>query len=252
MLQQTQVSRVRPKYQAWIKAFPTVQALAQAPLKKVLQLWSGLGYNSRAVRLRQAAQTIVVEHSGQVPMNRAALMALPGLGQYTAGAVLTFAGRQRVGVVDTNVRKVVGRFMFGTRPVNEKKLYQTVEALVPARHPDQWNHALMDLGATVCFNRRPDCEHCPLQADCRAYPAILRQPQDRRLPKQGTFLHSDRYWRGKIVQTLLQHPGIKLDALEKKLKPFGSLPRTRRTRLLNSLEGAGIVKQGRSGVVVAA
>ena len=252
MLQQTQVSRVIPKYQAWLKVFPTVQALARAPLPKVLQLWSGLGYNSRAVRLRQAAEAITTQYHGRVPMDFEGLMALPGIGRYTAGAVLSFAGRRRIGVVDTNVRKVVGRVMYGVKKIpNEKKFHKTVEDLVPAKNPDLWNHALMDLGATICFNRRPDCEHCPLQSECSAYPAILKQPQNRNLSPQGKFLDSDRYWRGKIINLLIQNPQLRLPALTKKLSQFGTISSNRQIRLLRALEDSGLIQQTKSGVTLA-
>jgi A/G-specific adenine glycosylase len=130
----------------------------------VIAAWSGLGYNRRAVQLHQAAGLITTRHAGSVPAELGALMALPGVGQYTARAVLAFAFEQRVGVVDTNVARVLARAVAGRRLTGTEVQLQA-DTLVPPGHPWAWNQALLDLGATVCTARRPACGACPLGPD---------------------------------------------------------------------------------------
>ncbi len=243
MLQQTQVDRVIPKYRAWLKQFPDVQSLARAPLVKVLRAWSGLGYNRRALHLREAAKVLSQTNNREFPQTYDQLRALPGIGEYTAKALLAFAFRQPVGLIDTNVRRVIGRVEFGVAGApTQKKLQTVVDQLVPRRAPDTWQHALMDLGATICVQRRPRCERCPLQADCRAYPAI-RQTKLPNISSQARFKDSDRFWRGRIVARLLAHPHQTLPRLHQDLQQFGPLPLRRLTGLIRALKNHKIVTQ---------
>jgi len=242
MLQQTQVDRVKPKFLAWRRAWPTTKSLAKAPLAEVLKLWSGLGYNSRAMRLRLAAREVMTRHNGRWPRTVEELQALPGFGPYTAGAVATFAYRQRVPVIDTNIRRVMSRIFFGARgTANEKALVKKVTELLPTTRPDVWNHALMDLGAMVCVARKPKCEECPVKNLCRAYPAILeKQPTVKKSPKPK-FEITDRYWRGRIIVVATQSGRITLPELKQKMVKFGSINRARFIRILHDLEKAGLI-----------
>lgn len=203
MLQQTQVDRVVPKYLAWRHRWPTTAALAHAALPDVLQVWSGLGYNSRARRLREAAREVMIRFDGRWPTDVADLESLPGFGPYTARAVASFAHGTDQGVIDTNVRRVVGRVMFGMRPPLADRLAKVVEALVPPQRSADWNAALMDFGSAVCTSRRPQCLTCPLQSVCRAYPAVLTTKPTRRGTAITRFTDTDRFWRGEILRQVL-------------------------------------------------
>ncbi|MBM4299097.1 MAG: A/G-specific adenine glycosylase [Deltaproteobacteria bacterium] len=165
MLQQTQVATVLPYYEKFLRAFPTVDALDRAPLERVLRVWSGLGYYRRAENLKKAARQIMREHNGRVPCDYEKLRGLAGIGDYTAGAVLSIAFGQRRAAVDGNVRRVLGRIFAITA---ERQWRFTAGALVPRARPGDFNQALMELGAKICAPRVPRCEECPLSADCHA------------------------------------------------------------------------------------
>ena len=222
MLQQTQAARVEPLYRAFLARFPRIEALAAAPLGEVLSAWRGLGYNRRARSLWLAAAGVVERHGGVVPRDLAALLALPGLGAYTARAVLAFAYDERQGPVDTNVGRVLARAVTG-RPLSRAAAQRLADALVAeepaAARPAAWSHALMDLGARVCLARRPRCPVCPVAHDCawrRADGPDGPQPDPAaatatRSRPQGRFAGSDRYHRGRLVDALRMRP---LDAAE--------------------------------------
>jgi len=172
LLQQTRVAAATPYYRRFVRAFPTVAALARAPLSRVLAIWSGLGYYGRARNLHRAARDVVAAHRGRLPSTRDALRALPGFGPYTAGAVASIAFGEPVAVVDGNVARVYARW-FGDRgdpttPSAMRALWKRAEELVPAQSPGDWNQALMELGATVCVPRVPRCAACPIREGCRA------------------------------------------------------------------------------------
>lgn len=175
MLQQTQVATVIPYLKRWLARFPTVEALAAAEQADVLKAWEGLGYYSRARNLHKAAQQIVAQHGGRLPADRHALLALPGIGRYTAGAILSIAFGQRAAVLDGNVKRVLARVWDVEGEIGqsatETYLWHLAEDLVAAVEPQQagpLNEALMDLGATVCLPQRPRCLLCPLYAPCLA------------------------------------------------------------------------------------
>lgn len=181
MLQQTQVDRVLPKYRAFLTRFPTLAALAAAPRAAVIQEWAGLGYNARAVRLHEIARQAVERFGGSLPDHLEGLLALKGIGRYTAGAVACFAFGLPVATVDTNIRRVLWRVFRGIEPaVWPSDARATREALalaewaLPADRAYDWQQALMDLGATICVARRPLCERCPLVSSCRAYEETAR------------------------------------------------------------------------------
>ncbi|WP_146226679.1 A/G-specific adenine glycosylase [Serratia symbiotica] len=173
MLQQTQVATVIPYFQRFMARFPNARALAEAPLDEVLHLWTGLGYYARARNLHKAAQTIVVQHSGEFPTTYADIAALPGIGRSTAGAVLSLALGQHYPILDGNVKRVLARCYAvegwpGTKTV-ENRLWTISEEVTPAQDVGQFNQAMMDLGAMVCTRTKPKCELCPLNVVCIAY-----------------------------------------------------------------------------------
>jgi len=171
MLQQTQVSRVVPKYREWLRRYPSLGALAEASTGEVREAWYPLGYNIRPLRLRAIARTVVRRHGGRLPSTRDGLLALAGIGAYTAGAVLSFAFGQDAPILDTNVRRVLRRVWLGEgRPARDRALWDLAARLLPKGRAYDFNQALMDLGATVCTARRPRCGACPLARMCASYP----------------------------------------------------------------------------------
>ncbi|TMK82440.1 MAG: A/G-specific adenine glycosylase, partial [Actinobacteria bacterium] len=190
MLQQTQVPRVIPKYQAFLDRFPSASQCAAAPVADVVRAWAGLGYNRRAVNLHRAAVAVVERHGGGFPNDLDALMALPGVGPYTARAVLTFAFGRDVGIVESNTGRVLARV--AGRPLTQAEGQRFADALVPEGEGWAWNQAMIDLGATVCLRRAPKCAECPVASDCGWH----RGP-DPAAPanKQSTFAGSDRQGR---------------------------------------------------------
>jgi A/G-specific adenine glycosylase len=172
MAQQTQIATVVRYWTRWMERFPTVAALAAAPLDDVLAMWAGLGYYARARSLHKAAQAVVAEHGGRVPDDVDGLIALPGIGRYTAGAIASIAFARRVAAVDGNVSRVLAR-VFGVEddvrsPRGLAALWELADGLVPADAPGDFNQALFDVGATVCTPRSPTCLTCPLAPGCVA------------------------------------------------------------------------------------
>ena len=181
MLQQTRVAAVLEHYARWMERFPTVQALAAAREQTVLALWSGLGYYHRARRLHQAAKVIVRERKGELPRTEEEWRELPGIGRYTAAAIASIAFGEAVAVVDGNVERVLGR-LFGAK-LGRETAWEQAEALLEPARPGDFNQAMMDLGATVCTPRSPQCLVCPLVAWCAtrgAEPAAAKAARKRR------------------------------------------------------------------------
>jgi len=173
MLQQTQVDRVLPKYAEWLEKFPSLHALAAAQEDEVTQTWRPLGYNIRPKRLQSIAREAVARYDGRLPTDEATLLSFKGIGQYTAGAIRSFAFRERAAILDTNVARVLFRvFIAKGDPKSHamtKHLWSVSEAVLP-RDVFDFNQALMDFGAMVCSARNPKCLVCPMSADCRSYP----------------------------------------------------------------------------------
>ncbi|MDQ3441776.1 MAG: A/G-specific adenine glycosylase [Planctomycetota bacterium] len=174
MLQQTQVDRVLPKYHEWLAKYPSFEALADAPAEEVSKTWYPLGYNVRPKRLQSIAREAVDRFGGDLPSDEATLRSFKGIGQYTAGAIRSFAFRERAAILDTNVARVLLRVFLGGGDVKQhattRRLWELSAALVPHRHVFDFNQALMDFGATICVARKPLCLVCPMRAHCLAYP----------------------------------------------------------------------------------
>ncbi len=196
MLQQTQVATVIPYYKRWLQRFPTLQSLAEANEEEVLRYWSGLGYYKRARNLHRAAQQILWKYHGQIPADKEALLRLPGVGEYTAGALLSLAFNQPVPLIDGNVERVLcrlyGRCGNPKRSPLRKELRQKAGKLVTLGPPAELNSALMELGATICTPRNPLCHSCPLQKHCQAFALNLQEqiPQTPASPKAQLFYRS--------------------------------------------------------------
>jgi len=167
MLQQTRVETVIPYYERFLARFPTIDALAAADEEDVLRLWAGLGYYARARNLHRAAQQIAKEHGGALPRDAEALASLPGVGRYTLGALRSLVWKEPAPIVDGNVRRVLAR-LFADDSSDDAEAWRLAGALVPAKDPDVFNQALMELGATLCTPRAPRCGVCPLAAPCEA------------------------------------------------------------------------------------
>lgn len=210
MLQQTQVATVIPYFERWLARFPTLEALAQAPLEDVLHGWAGLGYYARARNLHRAAQAVLDQHGGKIPSDPAILASLPGIGRYTAGAIRSIAFNQPAPLVDANVARVLTRvFAIGGDPKSspvQSRLWHLAEELIPEGRARDFNQALMELGALVCTPSDPACERCPLLRICIAgnspNPTTWPQIPPRRLSVRVTHcsavLHEDH--RFLIVQ----------------------------------------------------
>jgi A/G-specific adenine glycosylase len=245
MAQQTQVARVVPKWQQFMQRWPTPRDCAQAPLADVLRLWSGLGYPRRCRNLHLAAHAVVERHDGEVPNDLASLLALPGVGPYTARAVLSFADSADVAVVDTNVARVLAR-VTGTS-LSARASQELADATLPKGQAWEWNQVLIDFGAQVCTARNPRCGECVIAGECRTYAtfgtswnadadpartsALTSKPQAR-------FDGSDRQARGRLLKTLAAR-GVRVADVANVMQ-LGDDTR-RATRLVQSLERDGLV-----------
>jgi A/G-specific adenine glycosylase len=213
MLQQTQVDTVIPYYERFIAQFPTLSALASADEKDVLHLWSGLGYYSRARNLLAAARIVAQSHRGRVPSDYDALRALPGVGRYMAGAILSVAFNKPYPAVDGNVRRVLSRIHGWTDDAPER-IWDAATELAKAGEPRLVNQALMELGATVCSFRRPRCLLCPVNDACVAYktgkqaeiPSVRARPATVRVQLAAVVDRKGSRYRMKNVKGLWEFP----------------------------------------------
>ncbi len=173
MLQQTQVDRVLPKYHEWLDKFPSLHALAHADESHVTETWRPLGYNIRPKRLQAIAREAVARYDGRLPDDEATLLSFKGIGQYTAGAIRSFAFRQRAAILDTNVARVLFRVFVGAGDPKshamKKHLWAVSAVMVPQKQVFDFNQALMDFGAMICVARNPKCPVCPMSKDCVSY-----------------------------------------------------------------------------------
>jgi A/G-specific adenine glycosylase len=227
MLQQTRIAAVMPYYERFLKSFPDVRALARARQGKVLQLWSGLGYYSRARNLHRAAKEIVGRHGGEFPGTLEDALALPGIGTYTAAAVLSIAKDVPLSVLDGNVARVLAR-LFATRgdlraPQRWRRLQNNATKLLARKAPGDWNQALMELGETICTPQIPRCEACPVSRWCRAYALGLTReipaPRKKRAPLKIRIAAAIlRDPQGRTI--LVRDPGAHVDVLFSRMWQF--------------------------------
>ena len=221
MAQQTQVGRVVAYYERWLERWPTAASLAAASPADVIGAWVGLGYNRRALRLREAAA--IVARDGW-PSDAEGLRALPGVGPYTAAAVASFAFGEPIAAVDTNVRRVADRL--GADP----------RALLPSDRAADWNQAAMELGAAYCTARRPRCDGCPAGPWCPSRGRVQIAPRPARRKPAERFEHSDRWARGRVIAALAGGEPL----------PSAIAP-ARLERVLAALEREGLVERDESG-----
>ncbi|HAU98741.1 MAG: HhH-GPD [Microgenomates group bacterium GW2011_GWF2_45_18] len=233
MLQQTQVDRVLPKFLAFIQRWPNFKSLSEAKLSEVIIEWKGLGYNRRARFLHEIAKIVTTQLNGTSPSTLNNILKLPGIGEYTARAILAFSFQHDVGVIDTNIRRIFLRVFYGveftttTSTISPAQFAKEIDNIVPHKNGDQWNQMLMDFGSLVCRSKTPQCNVCPIQNFCSAntrakaqdfmsYSVLLsdqikekranetRSPSNH--PKNPRFETTDRYFRGKIIDLLREHP----------------------------------------------
>ena len=239
MLQQTQVARVLPAYAAWVERWPTPAALAADSPGEAVRMWGRLGYPRRALRLHACAVTVVERFGGQLPATVPELLTLPGVGDYTARAVVAFAHRRRVPVVDTNVRRVVARTVQGRAdaPVTRADL-PLVEALLPADEEAAATAsvALMELGALICTARAPRCRTCPVQHSC-AWLAAGRPDLATPVRWPQGYAGSDRQVRGRLLAVLREAP----EPVEPDLLAQAWAEPVQRARALDGLVADGLV-----------
>jgi A/G-specific adenine glycosylase len=248
MLQQTQADRVVPKYLEFIDRFPTAQACSDAPLGDLLTLWQGLGFPRRCRNLHAAAREIVDRHDGAVPGDLAALLALPGIGDYTARAVLAFADGAAIGVVDTNVSRVFSRQL--NRPLARREATDIADSTVPGDRSWEWNQLLMDLGARVCTARSPRCDACPVAATCGWHRSGGDDPAPRSFhtsKPQGRFDGSDRQARGRLMKAVVTR-SVDREAAPSLMGLTNDVQRA--SRLIDDLLREGLLVEGDGWLVL--
>ena len=221
MLQQTQAERVVPKYEAWLQEFPDIAALASAPLRNVLSLWSGLGYNSRAVRLQRCAAVIKDSFGGIVPGEPAVLKTLPGIGEYTCRSIPVFADNFDAAAVDTNIRRIMIHELGFPEDISPAILQHAAEALVPPGRSRDWHNALMDYGSLVLTSKKTGI---------------------RPLTRQSKFQGSKRWYRGKLIKELVSTDGLFLEEISEK---YAACPWDI-DEIINDLISEGLVERQKS------
>lgn len=252
MLQQTQVDRVVPIFEAFVARFADFEALAGAATAEVVRAWKGLGYNTRAVRLQRIALAVVERLGGELPSSTEELLALDGIGAYTAAAIRAFAFGLDDVALDTNIRRIVHRVAFGLEvpvKVSPRDVDAAARAMLASGRGFDWNSAMMDLGATICTARAPKCLLCPLRGACAAAPvdtALLAASARREgAPKQPRFEFTARYARGRIVDYLRDLPAgnaVSLLDLHAALdRELGDRSLEEIARLVAALERDGLV-----------
>ena len=224
MLQQTQAESVRPKYKRFVAAIPDFRALSKAPLRKILSLWKGLGYNRRALYLKRSAEIVMRDHGGALPADVEELAKLPGVGRATASAIAAYAFNKSVVFIETNIRRTfIHHFFKGREDVSDKEILPFVARMLDRKNPRKWYNALMDYGAMLK----------------KRYPNPNRR--SRRYLRQAPFAGSDREIRGKILEALLARPKLSECAIETAL-PFDC---ARSRRCLGDLEREGLLRSRR-------
>ena len=236
MLQQTQAARVIPMYRAFLRRFPSVEALAAAPRSDVVRAWAGLGYNRRAVALSEAARIVVRDHAGRIPSEPEALRRLPGIGPYTAAAVAAIAFGRPLPAVDTNLRRVIGRVRLGRDGADAAQIEDAAHRWIDRKDPGSWTQALMDVGREHC-RPVPRCEGCPLTRSCRLRRSGTPASEPRR--RQPAFEGSSRQLRGAVVRELCEGPA----SIRSLSRATGSTP-GRLGEAVRALVADGLVRAG--------
>lgn len=236
LAQQTQAARAAAAWTPFIDTYPTPASMAAASAADAIRAWRGLGYNRRALALHRAARVIVEVHDGRVPDSLEALVALPGIGPYTARAVLAIAFDRPVAALDVNIRRVLGR-AFGVDAVSPRGRQAAADTLVPPRRAADWTHALMDVGAAFCRPREPRCDTCPLRTWCPAAGAFAPASitAKRAAPR---FASTNRWLRGRILDALRDAPDsgwVRFDSA------IGSHPRSAVATALAALAAEGLI-----------
>jgi A/G-specific adenine glycosylase len=249
MLQQTQTARVNRIYPRFLNQFPGFEELARARISTLIRAWRGMGYNGRVLRLHRAAQIVRDRYKGKLPDDIQDLMALPGIGNYTARAIACFAFGQVVPVVDTNVTRVFSRIF--PRDRSAKDAWQLARSILPERNAYEWNQALMELGATVCTARAPRCDDCPIRKLCPSAFRLSAIEVKSRTKEPGRDGIPNRIYRGRIVDVLRKlHDGKTIEASD--LGAMIKVKYTRRDRrwllgLICRLEEDGLLSVRRRG-----
>jgi A/G-specific adenine glycosylase len=229
MLQQTQVDRVTEKYREFLAAFPDFPSLAKAPAAKLLRIWSGMGYNRRALALKKLAQAVVTEHTGKLPSDPDILATLPGIGPYTAGAVAAFAFNKPVVFMDTNIRRVfIHEFLHDRRNIHDDELLPLVHQTLDTKKPRKWYNALMDYGSMLKKEQ------------------VNPNKRSAHYTRQGPFENSNRQVRGRILKVLVKGRPLS----EVRIVKEAGMDAERVKKNLAALEKEGfIIKKGRSYVI---
>ena len=247
MLQQTQVSRVLGAYPRFLRRFPSIRSLARARRRDVVFAWRGMGYNNRAVRLHALA-SVLVERDRRIPSDAASLLELPGIGKYTAYAILSSVHGLPVPVVDVNIRRLLSR-VFWRMPStadmrDESEIWRMAQRILPRRGVYDWNQALMDIGATICKARRPLCRRCPLTGLCASRTSMTEAPRGARKTEPGLDGVPNRIYRGRIVEALRKkETGFGMEALGREIHPeFSADDVPWLESLLEALERDGLLR----------
>ena len=255
MLQQTQAARVVEKLPEFLETFPNVERLASASKADLLRAWQGMGYNSRALRLKAAAEIIVNNFNGEFPRDFKQLRSLPGIGRYTASAILCFAFGEQIPVVDVNIARVLSRIFFKCytplQRFREDDLYDLDATLIPSGESYRWHQALMDFGAVVCTARSPSCSSCPIKDYCisATFPLghSLFDVQSIRKEEPSFRGFPRRIWRGRVVELLRgAERGMRvaevMESLVDSTQPLSELDRRELLAILSRLREDGLVE----------
>lgn len=259
MLQQTGTKQVEKKLPEFLRLFPSIKKLAVASRADVLSAWQGLGYNRRALHLHNAAKAIVAQ--GKFPKTMAGLRALPGVGLYTASAVLAFSKNADVPVVDVNIERVLSRLWKSMKHSNEKlpmrEIYQLDAEIFPRGKSSAWHEALMDLGATICTKNLPQCNACPVRDYCKSAGRLFtRVPKAEASKEKLYFGQPRRIWRGRILQIISKKRSLENHALLSHLKELHAATDSAFvpfvTSVLFLLTEEGFITQSKKGAITLA
>ncbi len=255
MLQQTQASRVSEFLPRFLMLFPTAEKLAIAKSSDVIRAWQGLGYNRRALNLQKAAYAITHDHNNVFPITEEDLLALPGVGLYTARAIQAFAYNKPVSVVDVNIERVISRITKRMKTTSEMLSHDEIHAIdfaiLPKRSSRIWHEALMDLGATICTKRNPHCDKCPVAEFCASANKMQTATIVRKTTETIVFNEPKRIWRGRVLKLIASHHRISLteiaDFLSSTYKIKSSLFIEFIEEMLSTLTTEGFCKKDSSG-----